>query len=60
MVTKEDITTQKLDHTAIFMTWRDFFFFFNIFYNYPTIFPTKPDGRMDGWTTCLRELVSIF
>ena len=41
MVTKEDITTQKMDHTAIFMTWGDFFYIKYISYNYPTIFPTK-------------------
>ena len=43
MVTKEDITTQKMEHPAIFMTWGDFFslHFRYIFYNYPTIFPKK-------------------
>ena len=44
MVTKQDITKQKMYHTAIIMTWGDFFFKFKIYFrNIPTkSFDEKP------------------
>ena len=41
MVRKQDITTQKINHTVIFMTWRENNFSSNIFQKYPIVCPTK-------------------
>ena len=41
MVTKQNITTQKMDHTAVTMTCGDYFFNLKYIQKYPIMFPNK-------------------